>query len=97
MAHLQGIQSSAKVGVTSSVAKPVPDNSLSLVFDRLVFTGAAVGRIAGSLLSVAVIVLYAMTGMAQNITDSCRPAAVVPLASGTEPPAKIVVDPPLAV
>ena len=47
-----------------------------------------------SLLSVAAIVLYAMTAMAQSATDKCRPAPVIPLAS--EPPAKIVIDPPLA-
>ena len=46
------------------------------------------------LLSVAAIVLYAMTAVAQSATDSCRPAPVIPLAS--EPPAKIVIDPPLA-
>jgi hypothetical protein len=49
-----------------------------------------------SLLSVAAIVLYAMTAMAQNATDICRPAPVIPLASASEPPAKIVIDPPLA-
>ena len=49
-----------------------------------------------SLLSVAAIVLYAMTAMAQNATDICRPASVIPLASASEPPAKIVIDPPLA-
>jgi hypothetical protein len=47
-----------------------------------------------SLLSVAAIVLYAMTAVAQSARDTCRPAAVIPLAS--EPPAKIVIDPPLA-
>jgi len=46
------------------------------------------------LLSVAAIVLYAMTAVAQSAKDSCRPA-VIPLAT-TEPPAKIVIDPPLA-
>ena len=49
-----------------------------------------------SLLSVAAIVLYAMTARAQNATDICRPAPVIPLASASEPPAKIVIDPPLA-
>jgi uncharacterized protein DUF6130 len=49
-----------------------------------------------SLLSVVAIVLYAMTAMAQNATDVCRPAPVIPLASASEPPAKIVIDPPLA-
>jgi Family of unknown function (DUF6130) len=49
-----------------------------------------------SLLSVVAIVLYALTAMAQNATDVCRPAPVIPLASASEPPAKIVIDPPLA-
>jgi len=49
-----------------------------------------------SLLSVAAIVLCAMTAVAQSAKDSCRPAPVILLASGSEPPAKIVVDPPLA-
>jgi hypothetical protein len=49
-----------------------------------------------SLLSFAAIVLCAVIAVAQNPTDSCRPARVIPLASGSEPPAKIVVDPPLA-
>jgi hypothetical protein len=48
-----------------------------------------------SLLSVAGIVLCAMAAIAQNPTDACRPAAVIPL-TGSEPPAKIVIDPPLA-
>ena len=48
-----------------------------------------------SLLLVAVIVLYAMTAVAQSATEVCRPASVIPL-TGEEPPAKIVVDPPLA-
>ena len=33
--------------------------------------------------------------MAQNATDKCRLASVIPL-SREEPPAKIVIDPPLA-
>jgi uncharacterized protein DUF6130 len=49
-----------------------------------------------SLLSVAAIMLYALTAVAQNATDICRPAPVIPLASASEPPAKIVIDPPLA-
>ena len=49
-----------------------------------------------SLLSVAAIVLCATTAVAQNATDICRPAPVIPLASASEPPAKIVIDPPLA-
>lgn len=48
-----------------------------------------------SLLSVAAVVLYAMPAVAQSAKDNCRPASVIPLAT-TEPPAKIVVDPPLA-
>lgn len=47
-----------------------------------------------SLLSVAAIVLCAMTAAAQSAGDKCRPAPVIPLAG--EPPAKIVIDPPLA-
>ena len=43
----------------------------------------------------AAIVLYAATAAAQTPTDSCKPARVIPLTE-TEPPAKIVIDPPLA-
>jgi len=35
-----------------------------------------------------------MTAGAQSARDKCRPAPVIPLAS--EPPAKIIIDPPLA-
>jgi len=38
-----------------------------------------------SRLSVAAIVLCSVTAMAQNATDICRPAPVVPRASGSEP------------
>ena len=48
-----------------------------------------------SLLLVAVFVLCARTAVAQSATDNCRPASVIPLTS-KEPPARIVVDPPLA-
>jgi hypothetical protein len=48
-----------------------------------------------SLLSVAAIVLWAMTAGAQTATDKCGPAPVIPL-TGPEPAAKIVIDPPLA-
>ena len=48
-----------------------------------------------SLLSVAAILLYATTAVAQSATDNCRPAPVIPLTS-KEPPAKIFIDPPLA-
>jgi hypothetical protein len=47
-----------------------------------------------ALLSVAAIVLYAMTAVAQSAKDSCGPAPVIPL-TREEPPAKIVIDPPL--
>ena len=47
------------------------------------------------LLSVAVFVLCARTAVAQSANDNCRPAAGIPL-TGSEPPAKIVIDPPLA-
>jgi hypothetical protein len=57
---------------------------------NLIYT-SSIGR---SLLSVAVILLCAMTAVAQSATNKCRPASVIPLAS--EPPAKIVIDPPLA-
>ena len=36
-----------------------------------------------------------VNSVAQNATDSCTPTRVIPLA-GSEPPAKIVIDPPLA-
>jgi hypothetical protein len=48
-----------------------------------------------SLLSFAAIVLYARTAVAQGARDNCRPAPVIPLTT-SEPPAKIVIDPPLA-
>jgi hypothetical protein len=48
-----------------------------------------------SLLSVAAIVLYAMTAMAQSTSDVCGPTPVIPLTT-SEPPAKIVIYPPLA-
>ena len=48
-----------------------------------------------SLLSVAAIVLCAMTASAQSAKDACGPASIIPL-SREEPPAKIIIDPPLA-
>jgi Family of unknown function (DUF6130) len=51
------------------------------------------GSKRASLLSVAVMLLCATIAAAQSATDRCRPAPVIPLAS--EPPAKIVIDPPL--
>ena len=46
-------------------------------------------------LSVAAIMLYGSTALAQSATQTCKPAQVIPL-TGTEPAAKIVIDPPLA-
>jgi len=50
-----------------------------------------------SLLSVAAVTLCFMTttAVAQTASDNCRPAGVIPL-DNTEPPAKILIDPPLA-
>ena len=48
-----------------------------------------------SLLSVAAIVVYAMTAFAQSAKDTCGPVPVIPLTS-EEPPAKIITYPPLA-
>ena len=50
-----------------------------------------------SLLSVAAVTLCFMTttAVAQTASDNCRPAGVIPL-DKTEPPAKILIDPPLA-
>jgi hypothetical protein len=48
-----------------------------------------------SLLSVAAIVLYAMTAVAQSAKDTCGPTPVIPLTS-EEPPAKLITSPPLA-
>jgi hypothetical protein len=50
---------------------------------------------SASLLSVAAILLCTMTAAAQNTKTACGPASVIPL-TGEEPPAKIVIDPPLA-
>ena len=46
-------------------------------------------------LSLAAVVLYAMTAVAQNTSDVCGSSSVIPL-TGSEPPAKIVIYPPLA-
>jgi Family of unknown function (DUF6130) len=51
-------------------------------------------RKATAHLLIAVLLLGAVTAVAQKPTDSCGPAKVIPL-TGEEPPAKIVVDPPL--
>jgi hypothetical protein len=47
-----------------------------------------------SVAAVASMMLYASTALAQGATQTCRPAGVIPL-TGTEPAAKIVIDPPL--
>ena len=44
---------------------------------------------------VAAIVMCAMSAVAQGASSTCGTAAVIPRTSG-EPPAKIVIDPPLA-
>ena len=44
---------------------------------------------------IAALLLCAVTAVAQQPTDSCGPAQVIPR-TGEEPPAKIFVDPPLA-
>lgn len=48
------------------------------------------------LLSLTAVVLYPVVGVAQSASDSCKPSPIIPLASGEQPPAKIVIDPPLA-
>ena len=50
---------------------------------------------AGRVMSVAVILLYGSTALAQSTTQTCPPPQVIPVA-GTEPPAKLVIDPPLS-
>jgi hypothetical protein len=47
------------------------------------------------LLAAAAMVVYAMTAFAQSAKDTCGPTSVIPL-TGEEPPAKIVIFPPLA-
>ena len=46
-------------------------------------------------LSVAAMMLYGSTALAQTAPQTCRPAQVIPL-TGTEPAAKVVIDAPLA-
>ena len=46
-------------------------------------------------LSVAAMMLCASTALAQSATQTCKPAQVIPV-TGTEPAAKIIIDPPLA-
>ena len=47
------------------------------------------------LLSLAAVMLYATTAVAQSTSDGCGLTPVIPL-TGSEPPAKIVIYPPLA-
>lgn len=54
------------------------------------------GSKGASLLLFFTIVVGAMAAAGQTATDRCQPAHVIPLADGNEPPAKIVIDPPLA-
>jgi hypothetical protein len=54
----------------------------------------AVEKVA-PVLPVAAMMLCASTALAQSATQRCRPAQIIPL-TGTEPAAKIVIDPPLA-
>ena len=46
-------------------------------------------------LTGAAVALCTFTATAQTARDTCGPAAVIPL-TASEPPAKIVIDPPLA-
>ena len=46
------------------------------------------------MLSVAAMMLYGSTALAQSATQTCKPAQVIPL-TGTEPAARIVIDSPL--
>jgi hypothetical protein len=46
--------------------------------------------------TITATLLCAITAVAQNATDVCRLTAVIPLAGASEPPAKIIIDPPLA-
>jgi hypothetical protein len=45
--------------------------------------------------TITAMLLCAISAVAQNATDACRPAHVIPLTDGSEPPAKIIIDPPL--
>ena len=46
-------------------------------------------------LSVAAMMLHGSTALAQNATHTCKPAQVIPV-TGTEAPARLVIDAPLA-
>ena len=54
----------------------------------------AAGNVA-PVLSVAAMMLYGGTALAQSATQTCRPAQVIPI-TGTEPVAKLVINAPLA-
>lgn len=49
-----------------------------------------------ALLPVAAVILFVVTARAETATDSCKASPIIPLASGEQPPPKIVVDPPVA-
>ncbi len=51
---------------------------------------------SASLLSIAAVVLFTTTAVAQRASDSCKSSPIVPVGSGKQPPPKIVIDPPLA-
>ena len=53
----------------------------------------AAGTVA-PVLAFAAMVLCASTAAAQSATQNCRPAQIIPL-TGTEPAAKIAIEPPL--
>ena len=51
-------------------------------------------NLKGTYLLLVAALLFAMPAVAQSAREKCRPASVIPGAQ--EPPAKIVIDPPLA-
>jgi hypothetical protein len=53
-----------------------------------------VARNVAPILSVAAVMLCGSSAIAQNVTQTCKPAQVIPL-TGTEPAPKIVVERPL--
>jgi Family of unknown function (DUF6130) len=57
-------------------------------------TPKSVADTVAPVLTVAAMLLHAGTALAQSATPTCRPAQVIPV-TGTEPAARIVVEPPL--
>ena len=51
-------------------------------------------RFVSPMLSAAAVMLCASAALAQSATHTCKPAEVIPL-TGTEPAAKIAIEPPL--